>query len=297
MGYELWAMGQTQSAECQAPDASRGARSAKRQSGFTYLTILFVVAFMGVGMAYVGEAWYSKTMREREAELLFVGNQYRKAIERYYRNGPAQYPRALTDLIKDPRKPNIERYLRRAYADPITGKDEWGILKAPDGGVMGIYSLSEAKPFKKTNFRLLDRDFENASRYADWKFVYQPLGPAATPQPGVQPVPGVPGTPGPGQTTPGTGPVQAVPGSATPGGTIAPSPLSPAPGTTSAPFTTQAVPQSATTGGTVSSPFSSSSPGGPMSTSPTAPNPTAPGLLQTQPFLSTQPEPSSTTAR
>ena len=69
--------------------------------------------------------------------------------------------------------------MRSAYPDPVTGKNEWGIVKSPDGGVMGVYSLSEAKPFKIANFRLQDRDFEKAAKYADWKFVFVPNRPSS----------------------------------------------------------------------------------------------------------------------
>ena len=55
-----------------------------------------------------------------EAELLYGGNQYRRAIERYYVSGPRQFPRALEDLLKDPRKPGTERYLRKLYIDPLS---------------------------------------------------------------------------------------------------------------------------------------------------------------------------------
>ena len=55
-----------------------------RVAGFTYLTILFVVAFMGIGLAVAGQVWHTQAMRDREAELLYAGNQYRRAIERYY---------------------------------------------------------------------------------------------------------------------------------------------------------------------------------------------------------------------
>ena len=51
-----------------------------RQAGFTYLTVLFVVAFMGIGLAVTGEVWRTTVLRAREAELLWVGNQYRLAI-------------------------------------------------------------------------------------------------------------------------------------------------------------------------------------------------------------------------
>ena len=151
----------------------------RRVAGFTYMTILFVVAIMGVGLALTGEVWHTAAMREKEAELLYVGNQYRKAIERYYLSGPRQYPRALSDLLKDPRRPGTERYLRQLYADPITGK-EWGIVKAPDGGIMGVYSLSENAPLKVAGLALRQAGFAAASSYRDWQFVHIPGGAAAS---------------------------------------------------------------------------------------------------------------------
>ena len=142
------------------------------QAGFTYLTVLFAIAFMGLGLALTGEVWHTALTRDREAELLYVGNQYRRAIERYYVSGPRQFPRALEDLLKDPRKPGTERYLRKLYFDPMTGKSEWGLVKAPDGGIMGVYSLSEDSPKKVANFGFANREFEGVSKYSDWRFVY-----------------------------------------------------------------------------------------------------------------------------
>jgi len=84
------------------------------------------------------------------------------------------YPRNLSDLLEDPRKPTSDRHLRKLHADPITGNSEWGIVKAPDGGVMGVQSLSEDKPLKSANFRARDREFEGKMKCADWKFVFTP---------------------------------------------------------------------------------------------------------------------------
>jgi len=145
-----------------------------RERGFTYLTVLFLVAFMGLGLALAGEVWQTGVAREREGQLLYAGNQYRRAIERYYLSGLNQYPRSLEDLLKDPRKPNTERYLRKLYPDPLTAKGEWGVVKGPDGGIMGVYSLSDDKPIKVAGFPLVNRDFEGAAKYSDWKFVYSP---------------------------------------------------------------------------------------------------------------------------
>ena len=150
--------------------------AAQRERGFTYLTVLFIVAILLGGLAMVGEVWETAAKRERETELLFVGNQYRKAIARFYEGTPGRikhYPRTLEELLKDPRTPGTQRYLRRLYPDPF-GDKEWGIVKSPDGGVAGVYSLSEEKPLKSAHFKLRDAGFESAQRYADWKFIYSP---------------------------------------------------------------------------------------------------------------------------
>lgn len=162
-----------------APLARGAAQSAE---GFTYLTILFIVAIMGGGLALVGEVWHTAMMREREAELLHVGNEYRNAIGRYYLSGPRQYPRSLSDLLKDPRQAGTVRHVRKLYPDPVSGREEWGLVKAPDGGIAGVRSLSEDKPLKLAGFRVRDKEFEGAQRYADWKFIYSPAtAPAAKP--------------------------------------------------------------------------------------------------------------------
>jgi type II secretory pathway pseudopilin PulG len=145
------------------------------------MTVLFIVAILGGGLALTGEVWHTSAMREKEAELLHIGNHYRKAIQRYYLSGPQrQYPRDLSDLIKDPRQPGTVRYLRKLYPDPITGK-EWGLVKAPDGGILGVHSLSEDTPFKTAGFKLRDRTFEGVQKYSDWKFIFQPAAPPAAP--------------------------------------------------------------------------------------------------------------------
>jgi type II secretory pathway pseudopilin PulG len=160
------------------------------QKGFTYLTVLFVVAMMAGGLALAGEVWHTSAMREKEAELLHVGNEYRKAIERYYVSGPKQYPKNLADLVRDPRQPGVVRHLRRLYPDPVTGKEEWGLVKSNDGGIAGVHSLSEAAPLKTAGFAVRDAAFEGKTKYADWQFVYAPAqaaAPAPKPKPAATP--------------------------------------------------------------------------------------------------------------
>ena len=150
-----------------------------RAAGFTYLALLFIVAVIAGGLAAVGEAWHTSARREKEAELLFIGHQYRQAIARYYLAG-LRYPRALADLLRDPRRPGTERYLRRLYADPLTGSSEWGLVKAPDGGIQGVYSLSQDRPLKTAGFRPRDRELLGAASYTDWKFMHARQSPPTT---------------------------------------------------------------------------------------------------------------------
>jgi hypothetical protein len=120
-------------------------------------------------------------------------------------SGPRQYPRAFEDLLRDQRKPGIERYLRKAYNDPVTGKSEWGIVKAPDGGIMGVYSSSDDKPWKTSGFSILYKEFERTEKYSDWKFVYTPTGAQQVPlQPSQQPGAPLPQVPLPSLQQPGT---------------------------------------------------------------------------------------------
>ena len=154
--------------------------------GFTYLTALFMIAILAGGLALAGEMWHTSTMRDKEAELLFVGHQYRKAIERYYLAGSARYPRSLEDLLKDPRQPGTERHLRKLSPDPITGRD-FALVKAPDGGIQGVHSASEDAPLKTGGFKLRDAGFESAKRYSDWKFIHTPAAPPAAPKPAAKP--------------------------------------------------------------------------------------------------------------
>ncbi len=144
-------------------------------TGYTYIGLLLLVALMGVSLSVVGQVWHTKQKRDREDELLFIGNEFRRAIGYYYVSTPggaARFPRSLEDLLKDPRVPGVRRYLRRIYRDPMTGKKEWGLVKMGEF-ITGVHSLSEEAPLKKRGFRPADRRFEDKDRYADWIFFSQ----------------------------------------------------------------------------------------------------------------------------
>jgi type II secretory pathway pseudopilin PulG len=155
------------------------------QRGFGYLLLLFALAALGLLLAGTGQTWHTAAQREKEAELLFIGHQFRDAIAKYYAAGGAafQYPRELRDLVDDDRSPVTRHFLRRIYLDPMSGKDDWQLIKTDDGLIIGVASSSVATPIKKANFNQDDAAFENKQCYCDWVFFYQPRRDGSVRQP------------------------------------------------------------------------------------------------------------------
>ena len=156
-----------------APILQTGNRCRRKQSGLALLGVIVFVAALGIGMAALGTVWQTAAQREKEAELLFVGDQFRNAIESFQSspvNGAVVLPKTFDDLLADRRFPNPVRHLRRVYRDPLTGLDEWGLIRGSDGGIAGVYSLASGAPRKTANFPPRYAHFEKAESYQDWRF-------------------------------------------------------------------------------------------------------------------------------
>ena len=151
-------------------------KSAAR--GFTLVGVLVLVAILGVAAAATVTAGAAMQRRAAEEELLFVGLQYRNAFKSYYESaaGTQRFPNQLQDLTRDPRFPGVKRHLRTLYADPISGKTEWGTIPAPGGGIMGVYSLTPGVPLKVAAFPPEFPEFDGKTSYAEWLFAYVPPG-------------------------------------------------------------------------------------------------------------------------
>ncbi len=150
--------------------------SRARAGGFTYLAVLLAVALLGVALAAVGTVWSTEAQRDREAQLLFVGEAYRSAIESYYRQGPivGQLPKDLNELLEDSRTLKPTRHLRRLYADPMTGHADWQLIRAADDSIYGVYSSSLKAPIKRANFPPNEAQFADAECYCAWRFEFTP---------------------------------------------------------------------------------------------------------------------------
>ncbi len=162
----------------------RTGRPAGREGGFVFLALLIGLAIIGVGLGATSEVWTLTSQREREQELLFIGNQYRQAITRFYLQSPPaarRFPMTLDELVNDARAPDKpQHFLRAAYADPMTRAVDWGEVRLPGGQLVGVFSQSGETALKQSGFALRDKDFLDKTRYSEW--VFRSALPAANPQ-------------------------------------------------------------------------------------------------------------------
>jgi type II secretory pathway pseudopilin PulG len=142
--------------------------------GFTYLGLVFLLALLGVAAFTTALWWSTQAQREREAELIFIGHEFREALRSYAAAQPKdvteRYPQALEDLLRDPKRLEVRRYLRRVYVDPMTGRTDWVLMRTAQGGIVGLHSSSQKKPLKQAGFDEVDATFAGKSKYADWVF-------------------------------------------------------------------------------------------------------------------------------
>lgn len=151
--------------------------AAAGERGATLMVVLVMIVVVGLGAGMVGSTWKTIVQQSREEELLFRGDQYRRAIESYlsrsHGNAPGAYPARLEDLLRDPRTPGTVRHLRRLYKEPMTG-GEWELIRDPGGRITGVRSSSTNTPFRRDSFSAEYEHFRGAEKYRDWEFIARP---------------------------------------------------------------------------------------------------------------------------
>ena len=93
--------------------------------GFAMGTLLVSIFVMSLLLSMALPVWHHSAQREREAELIFRGEQYARAITLWQRQRPGSAPQDLDTLVE-------ERFLRRRYRDPMTSGGEFRILLQSD---------------------------------------------------------------------------------------------------------------------------------------------------------------------
>lgn len=157
--------------------------------------LLVAMSIAAVLMTVAMPTWRQLSQREKEAELIFRGQQYARAIGLFQKKaGPGTLPPSVELLLE-------QRFLRKQYTDPVTGEDfhllrqtqptqggappsgrggsgslsgsagfstgAGGSSSTPSssaqGGIVGVVSKSKAESIRIYNGR---------TRYNEWQFVY-----------------------------------------------------------------------------------------------------------------------------
>ncbi len=175
-------------------------RGRRRQQGFLLVGVLVALALVSLGSALVVQRLSDQRQREKELELLFIGEQFRAAILSYWKASPSgvhSWPVRLEDLLEDRRFPAARRHLRQIYVDPISGSRTWGLVNQ-GAALVGVYSEAPGLPFRQAGFSPAQKGFDGATHYADWRFIAEP------PAPGTAGAAGAAGQPGAPAAKPGT---------------------------------------------------------------------------------------------
>src|SRR5258708_20350511 len=97
-------------------------RARQGQRGLVLLTLLIALMLASIALLGALDVWALQRQRLQEEELLFVGNQYRLAIQRYYRIGRV-LPMSVDGLLEGKRFPVPLHHLPPAYPHPLTRQD------------------------------------------------------------------------------------------------------------------------------------------------------------------------------
>src|SRR6266478_85325 len=107
-------------------------------AGFSLSALIFFATAASILAAAAVPAYQMQAKRERERELIFRGEEYTRAIQKYQRKFGV-YPSSIDQLVQT----NGLRFLRRPYKDPITDKDFRLILINPDGSLTGSKTFAQ----------------------------------------------------------------------------------------------------------------------------------------------------------
>jgi len=99
------------------------ARAVSGSGGYAMAALLVGMTIMAVFLTIALPAWSTAAKREREAELIFRGQQYARAVALFQRKYANTFPPNLDILVN-------EHFLRKKYKDPMTANGEFQVLYA-----------------------------------------------------------------------------------------------------------------------------------------------------------------------
>jgi type II secretory pathway pseudopilin PulG len=97
---------------------------ASGDEGYMLLAVIVLVFMVLLTLSIAAPRIATQLKRDRELETQHRAQQYVRAIRLYYRKFKS-YPSSIDQLEKS----NNQRFLRQRYLDPMTGKDDWRLIK------------------------------------------------------------------------------------------------------------------------------------------------------------------------
>jgi hypothetical protein len=127
------------------PNSPQASRAEDSQRGYALLLVMFFTALLVLTVSIATPNLLTQARREKEAEMIWRGNQYVRGVRLYYQK-MHRFPTKLEDLYKP--KTGI-RFMRKAYRDPMNIADgSWRLIcVGPDGRLIG-----SLKPQRNTFF-------------------------------------------------------------------------------------------------------------------------------------------------
>jgi len=110
------------------------------ERGYAMAALLVSLAVLMVLMSVAMPVWRTQAKREKEAELIFRGEQYARAINLYTRKmGPGNFPPSIDVLVQ-------QRFLRKKFKDPMTADGDFDLITAANAGQSGSQSPFGVQP-------------------------------------------------------------------------------------------------------------------------------------------------------
>jgi type II secretory pathway pseudopilin PulG len=106
----------------------RRGRRRRSESGYALLLVFLMAAVIGLSLYLEMPRVAFDSERQKEQLLIDRGEQYKRAIELFVIKNK-RWPNKIEDLENT----NNQRFLRRRYIDPMTGKDEWRPVHIQNG--------------------------------------------------------------------------------------------------------------------------------------------------------------------
>jgi hypothetical protein len=121
-------------------------RTRNSESGYALLMIFAMAAIVAITLYTEVPRVAFEAQRDKEQLLIDRGEEYQRAVTLFVHKFN-RYPASMEELENT----NGQRFLRRRFADPMTGKKEWRFIHAGPGGVLTDSVDSKAPDQKDKN--------------------------------------------------------------------------------------------------------------------------------------------------